>query len=200
MTVTECAAGQLVRPGRRAQPSSIGSASGCRKRQIRRTVGDLRGKDVADFGCGYDATDHAPLPRRGRAAPRWSTWPGAGPGRGPPGDRDRGRAARRAWPSCRSASLDVILCMSVIEHLWEPDVTLARVPPRAAPRRRVRDQRAVVARQAGPGVLRLQARAVAGRGDGRPQDATTTRRTCGRCSSRPVSGRATSPASGTSSV
>jgi SAM-dependent methyltransferase len=93
------------------------------KRQIRRTVGDLRGRDVADFGCGYEATtmrryldvvgsatvvDLSLAPDL-RTAPKVIAIEGELPG---------------ALAGLPSASLDVVLCMSVIEHLWEPQETI----------------------------------------------------------------------------
>jgi SAM-dependent methyltransferase len=94
------------------------------KRQIRQTVGDLTGRDVADFGCGYDATTM----RRYLGVVRSATlldltlaqdlfsWP-------------KVTAIEAELPSglaeLPSASLDVILCMSVIEHLWQPEKTIA---------------------------------------------------------------------------
>jgi SAM-dependent methyltransferase len=94
------------------------------KRQIRRTVGDLRGRDVADFGCGYEATtmrryldvvgsatvvDLSLAPDL-RTAPKVTAIEGELPG---------------ALAGLPSASLDVVLCMSVIEHLWEPQETIS---------------------------------------------------------------------------
>jgi len=94
------------------------------KRQIRRTVGDLRDRDVADFGCGYDATtmrrylgvarsatlvDLSLAPDLLTAA-KVTAIEGELPG---------------ALAKLPSASLDVILCMSVIEHLWQPAQTIA---------------------------------------------------------------------------
>jgi SAM-dependent methyltransferase len=94
------------------------------KRQIRRTVGDLRGRDVADFGCGYDATTMRRYLGAVRSAtlvdlslapdlltaPKVTAIEGELPG---------------ALAKLPSASLDVILCMSVIEHLWQPAQTIA---------------------------------------------------------------------------
>jgi SAM-dependent methyltransferase len=94
------------------------------KRQIQKVVGPLSGKDVADIGCGYDATfmRHV-LDEVGSAtlldvslAPDLA-------------DRPRVRVIEGLLPAAMDqvadASLDVVLCMSVIEHLWEPDATLA---------------------------------------------------------------------------
>ncbi len=58
----------------------------------------------------------------------------------------------------------------------------------------------VLARQARPGVLRLQARPVAGRGDGRPQDVLRPARPVAAAGAGPASCRTPSSASGTSSA
>ena len=94
------------------------------QRQIRRTVGDLTGRDVADFGCGYDATTM----RRYLHVVRSATLVDISLA---PDLRDAGNvtAIEGELPDCLgvlpSASLDVILCMSVVEHLWEPQRTLS---------------------------------------------------------------------------
>jgi SAM-dependent methyltransferase len=94
------------------------------KRQIRRTVGDLSGKDVADFGCGYNATTmrryldvvrtatllDLSLAADLKSMPNVNAIEGELPG---------------SLAAIPSQSLDVILCMSVIEHLWEPQATLS---------------------------------------------------------------------------
>jgi len=91
--------------------------------QIRRTVGRLDGRDVADLGCGFEATFMRSVLDRVKSAtlldvslaqdlkahPRVTAIEGAMPG---------------ALADRPTASLDVILCMSVIEHLWEPQATL----------------------------------------------------------------------------
>lgn len=91
--------------------------------QIRRKLGSLAGKDVADFGCGYDATTMRSLFETVRSAtlvdlsiaPDLKQRPGIVAIEGElPG----------SLAQLRSASLDVVLCMSVIEHLWEPELTL----------------------------------------------------------------------------
>ncbi|HEX5089869.1 MAG TPA: methyltransferase domain-containing protein [Nocardioides sp.] len=94
------------------------------KRQIEKVVGPLVGKDVADVGCGYDATFmRNVLGEVGTAtltdvslAPDLLAHP-------------KVRAIEGFLPETMEqvadASLDVVLCMSVIEHLWEPDRTLA---------------------------------------------------------------------------
>ena len=94
------------------------------KRQINRVVGTLVGKDVADIGCGYEADFMRRVLDEVRTAtlvdvslaPDLATSP-------------KVRAIEGYLPDTmeqvEDASLDVVLCMSVIEHLWEPDRTLA---------------------------------------------------------------------------
>jgi SAM-dependent methyltransferase len=88
-------------------------------RQIRRYVGSLAGKRIGDFGCGYHATfvravlkevDRAVLVDSAIAPdlkdqPKVSAIEGTLP------------AALNTLPA---ASLDVVMCVSVLEHLWEP--------------------------------------------------------------------------------
>lgn len=94
------------------------------KRQIGRVVGPLAGKDVADLGCGFEATFmRSVLDEVGSATlvdlalapdlhsdPRARTIEGELPG---------------VLEGLPDRSLDVVLCMSVVEHLWEPGPTLA---------------------------------------------------------------------------
>jgi SAM-dependent methyltransferase len=91
--------------------------------QIRRTVGSLDGKAVGDFGCGYHATFMRSVLDRVASAtlvdvyladdlasmPKVTAIEGELPG---------------VLEKLQDRSLDVILCMSVIEHLWEPVETL----------------------------------------------------------------------------
>ena len=91
---------------------------------IRRHVGSFAGKDVGDFGCGFDATfartiadevaslvivDVALAPDLD-AHPRVQARPGPLP---------------ETLDGLVDASLDVVLCISVLEHLWEPERMLA---------------------------------------------------------------------------
>jgi SAM-dependent methyltransferase len=91
--------------------------------QIRRTVGSLDGKDVGDFGCGFQATYMRTVLDRVRSAtlvdialaddlksrPNITAIEGKLPG---------------VLQDLPDRSLDVILCMSVLEHLWEPGQAL----------------------------------------------------------------------------
>src|SRR5262249_50809761 len=88
-------------------------------RQIRRYAGSLAGKKIGDFGCGYQAAfvrtvlpeinqavlvDSALAPDL-KGSSRITAIEGTLPG---------------ALEQVASASLDVVLCISVLEHLWEP--------------------------------------------------------------------------------
>jgi SAM-dependent methyltransferase len=88
-------------------------------RQIRRYAGPLEGKRFGDFGCGYHATLARRMLREAAGAvlvdvalsdqlksdPRVEVVEGALPG---------------ALSNVSSDSLDLIICTSVLEHLWEP--------------------------------------------------------------------------------
>ena len=88
-------------------------------RQIRRYTGPLKGQRLGDFGCGYNATfvrsvldelDEAVLVDSA-LAPDLK-------------DRPKVRVIEGTLPAILdtlpSASMDVILCVSVLEHLWNP--------------------------------------------------------------------------------
>jgi SAM-dependent methyltransferase len=91
--------------------------------QIRRTVGGIEGKDVGDFGCGFQATYMRRVLAQVRSAtladisladdlksrPNVTAIEGTLPG---------------ILQDLPDQSLDVILSMSVLEHLWEPGQTL----------------------------------------------------------------------------
>src|SRR2546423_14013858 len=88
-------------------------------RQVRRSIGTLAGKRVADIGCGYHASLAASLlPAIERlvlldvalapglkADPRVTAIEGALPG---------------AMTAIPDASVDVVICNSVVEHLAQP--------------------------------------------------------------------------------
>jgi len=90
---------------------------------VRREVGSFQGVDVGDFGCGYDATlIRSLLPEVASATladvslakdlaehPKVTAIEGALPG---------------AMADIPDSSLDVVLCLSVLEHLDEPSVAL----------------------------------------------------------------------------
>ncbi len=95
-------------------------------RQIRKAVPDFEGKRVGDFGCGYHASfartvldtvallvlvDVSLAPDLGRH-PRVRSIQGTLP---------------EALADIEDGSLDVVACNSVLEHLWQPEVTLAEL-------------------------------------------------------------------------
>ncbi|RNM13791.1 class I SAM-dependent methyltransferase [Nocardioides pocheonensis] len=96
------------------------------KRQIEKVVGSVKGKDVADVGCGYDATFmRRVMSEVGSAtlidvslAPDLRQYEGTRVIEGLLPD---------AMDEIADSSLDVVLCMSVVEHLWEPDRTIAQM-------------------------------------------------------------------------
>src|SRR5262249_12816826 len=87
--------------------------------QIRRAVKSFDGKDAGDFGCGFDARFDrtiadgvnsltlvdVSLAEDLKREPKVNAIEGALPG---------------AIDRVGSASLDVVLCVNVLEHLWEP--------------------------------------------------------------------------------
>jgi SAM-dependent methyltransferase len=95
-------------------------------RQIRRHVRSFDGLTIADVGCGYEATfARRMLPSVARAvlldvsldpelkaAPKVEAIEGALPG---------------TLAGVDDASVDVAMCTSVLEHLWEPQQALAEM-------------------------------------------------------------------------
>jgi SAM-dependent methyltransferase len=101
-------------------------------RRIRRAVPDFSGKRVGDFGCGYHASFvRSVLERIKRAvlvdialAPDLLVHPKV---RGIEG------LLPGALDEVESASLDVVLCISVLEHLWDPATALGHIRRVLAP-------------------------------------------------------------------
>ncbi len=91
--------------------------------QIRRTVGSLDGKDVGDFGCGFEAT----YMRSVLAQVRSATLVDISLADDLKSLRDVTAIEGRlpdVLQGMPDHSLDVVLCMSVLEHLWEPAKTV----------------------------------------------------------------------------
>lgn len=95
------------------------------KRTIGRVVGGVSGKDVGDFGCGYDATYIRAVLGDVRSATLVDVTLAPDLLEHP-----KVRAIQGLLPDVLQElpdrSLDVVLCMSVVEHLWEPAPTLAQ--------------------------------------------------------------------------
>ena len=91
--------------------------------RIRRTVGSVSGKDVGDFGCGFEATYvRSVLPKLGSATIVDVAL--AGDLKANPHVWAIEGTLPEALRELPDASLDVVLCMSVVEHLWKPSDTL----------------------------------------------------------------------------
>lgn len=101
-------------------------------RQMRRWVPSFRGLHVADLGCGHDARFARTLVGEARSilladvslAPDLAAMPGVVTRTGP---------LEETLPTLADGSLDVVLCISVLEHLWEPEAALRHVHRALAP-------------------------------------------------------------------
>lgn len=96
------------------------------KKQIERVVGTLVDKDVADVGCGFDATFMRNAMGDVRSATLLDVSLAEDLVTNP-----KVRAIQGYLPETMmqidDASLDVVLCMSVVEHLWEPAQTVKQM-------------------------------------------------------------------------
>ncbi len=95
------------------------------KRQIQKVVGPLAGKDVADFGCGFDATFMRTVLNEVASATLVDVALAEDLQEHPKVHAIEGLLPE-ALHELPDQSLDIVLCMSVIEHLWEPAATLAQ--------------------------------------------------------------------------
>jgi len=88
-------------------------------RQIRRYAGSMAGKEVGDFGCGYDAAlIRTVLPELKRAVLVDSAL--AADLKGSPKVQAIEGTLPDVLDGIPSGSLDIVLCVSVLEHLWDP--------------------------------------------------------------------------------
>jgi 2-polyprenyl-3-methyl-5-hydroxy-6-metoxy-1,4-benzoquinol methylase len=123
----------MVLPGRDRRRSAYGQERGLSKvdrfgvwlssQQIRRTVGDFDGKRVADIGCGYAATVSRTLLESVQHLVLLDV------ALEPDLRRHPKVTAIQGWlpdalEDVASCSQDVVICNSVLEHLWEPLVAL----------------------------------------------------------------------------
>lgn len=98
---------------------------------VRRHV-DLDGKRLGDFGCGYDASmARAALDRVSSAllvdlqiAPEVQEHPKVTAVEG---------SIDEVLPGLEPGSLDVVICLAVLEHLWDPEQTLSEYRRLLAP-------------------------------------------------------------------
>jgi 2-polyprenyl-3-methyl-5-hydroxy-6-metoxy-1,4-benzoquinol methylase len=92
-------------------------------RQVRRWVRSVEGKRVGDFGCGYHAALARALVDEAREVTLVDLTLADDLKRHP-----KIRALEGSLPAAlsgiASSSLDVALCLSVLEHLWEPQAAL----------------------------------------------------------------------------
>ena len=110
-----------VGPGEQLNPNVVYTAPRGRGRGVFDVVGDLAGKRVLDIGCG-----HAPY--RERLEKMGALWTGmdlTGPGCSVIGDGDD--------LPFRDGSFDAVLCAAVLEHMPEPDTTMAEMRRVLAP-------------------------------------------------------------------
>jgi SAM-dependent methyltransferase len=93
-------------------------------RRVRKEVGEFAGKAIGDFGCGYRATLTRSLLEEVASATVIDVALADDLK-----DNPKVRAIEGTLPEALRAvadgSLDVVLCVSVLEHLWRPDVALA---------------------------------------------------------------------------
>lgn len=101
-------------------------------RQIRRSVSDFRGKRVADIGCGFRATIARALLDRVEGLVLLDVALDAELATDPRVTAIEGWLPD-ALASVADASQDVVICNSVIEHLWEPLATLQELERILAP-------------------------------------------------------------------
>src|SRR5262245_48592349 len=88
-------------------------------RQIRRYAGSLAGNRIGDFGCGYHAAFiRSVLPQLQQAVLVDSAL--AADLKSLPSVMAIEGTLPDALDQVPSASLDIVLCISVLEHLWDP--------------------------------------------------------------------------------
>ena len=92
-------------------------------RKLRAAVGPVAGRRVADVGCGYNADLAFHLFRRAEEIVLVDVAIDASL-RSAPGVRVIEGHLPGSLATIESDSLDVVICNNVIEHLWEPELTL----------------------------------------------------------------------------
>jgi SAM-dependent methyltransferase len=92
--------------------------------RVRKEVGDFANKAIGDFGCGYQAQFTRTILDEVASATLVDVAL-ADDLKGNPKVRAIEGSLPEALREIESNSLDVIMCVSVLEHLWHPDVALA---------------------------------------------------------------------------
>jgi SAM-dependent methyltransferase len=92
--------------------------------RVRKEVGAFAGKAIGDFGCGYQAQFTRTLLPEVSSATLVDVAL-ADDLRSDPKVRAIEGTLPEALGAIAAGSLDVIVCVSVLEHLWHPDVALA---------------------------------------------------------------------------
>ena len=101
-------------------------------RQIRRHAPDFRGRRIADLGCGYHAAFARTVLHEVKSAVLADVSISPELQRHPKVQALQGQLPQ-VLRDLSSKSLDVILCISVLEHLWEPSAALAEFRRLLAP-------------------------------------------------------------------
>jgi len=89
------------------------------RRPIRKVVREYASPDVLDIGCGFQATqlrDLAPLIRSGMGVDSRIS----DEAKAVPNLTFKEGSAEKSLPTIADASFDVVMMISVLEHLWEP--------------------------------------------------------------------------------
>jgi SAM-dependent methyltransferase len=100
-------------------------------RAVRRHA-SIDGARVADVGCGYEATFARSMLDRVRAATLVDVALDPALGRTPKITAVEG-TIEESLPGLPEGGFDLVLCLSVLEHLWEPQEALARMRRLLAP-------------------------------------------------------------------
>jgi 2-polyprenyl-3-methyl-5-hydroxy-6-metoxy-1,4-benzoquinol methylase len=93
-------------------------------RRVHREAGSVAGRSIADFGCGYQARIARTL-ASGAASLTLVDVAVAEEARCLPNTRAIEGELPEALEELSNASLDLVLCLSVLEHLWKPESMLA---------------------------------------------------------------------------
>jgi SAM-dependent methyltransferase len=93
-------------------------------RSVHRAAGPFRDVDVGDFGCGYNATFIRSVLAEASSVTLADVAIAEDLARDPKVKVLEGELPG-TLEKVPTGSLDVVLCLSVLEHLWEPEIALA---------------------------------------------------------------------------